>query len=205
MERKLLRCNVLLIIVAGLTAASSIMLESLHGNDFWGLDFYVWIWVHVALGILCLATVCYHVYLHWKKPCHWLKKVIGLNSNLTKWLSWSFLLTVLTGIIATICICYGMGHTSIGGIHGKIGLFVILLMALHLLKRWTWFKKRKKGKPFRPMINHEKCIRCNLCVKRCPAQVFERQGKQVVASRTEYCLQCKKCVIHCPKHAIEEK
>ena len=92
MERKLLRCNVLLIIVAGLTAASSIMLESLHGNDFWGLDFYVWIWVHVTLGIY-LATVCYHVYLHWKKPCHWLKKVIGLNSNLTKWLSWSFLLT----------------------------------------------------------------------------------------------------------------
>lgn len=44
-----------------------------------------------------------------------------------------FLIDILLQQFASVM----MGHPHLGGIHGKIGLFVILLMALHLLKRWT--------------------------------------------------------------------
>ena len=198
-----MNCSILLIAVSILTIASSILLECLHGKSFLDIDFSTWIWLHIGMGIACSIVVFYHVYLHLKKPRHWLKWVFQLNSKLTKWLAWSFGIVAITGIIAMVCVCCGMGHTAIGGLHGKIGLFLIFLMIYHLIKRWTWFKGRIKGQTYYPSISNEKCIRCGLCVKRCPAQVFEKQGKQIVVSRTDYCLQCKKCVLHCPKGAIK--
>lgn len=206
MRDKLLKCNVLLIILATLTIVNSIVLniilESLHRTSFLGLSFYTWIWLHIGLGILCSIIVFYHVFLHIRKTKNWLKWVFELNSKLTKWLVWSFGIAATTGFIAAVCFCFNMEHTPIGGLHGKIGLFAIILMICHLIKRWTWFKGCVNRQFFHPVINNEKCVRCGLCTKKCPAQVFKKQGNQIIVSRMDYCLQCKKCVAHCPKNAI---
>ncbi|MBB4044401.1 NAD-dependent dihydropyrimidine dehydrogenase PreA subunit [Bacteroides reticulotermitis] len=121
-------------------------------------------------------------------------------------MTYLYLLTLATGIPATIYIIAGHGHTHLGGIHGKFGIVAAIFMFLHIWKRLKWFKNRtsQSAAPLRLKVDADKCKRCNLCVKRCPAQVFERQEKQVVALHTEYCFQCRKCVAHCPTHAIYE-
>lgn len=181
---------------------SSVLLECLHGASAFGIEPSVWVAIHIIVGLLWSANVLYHLYLHWGSISQWPKKFRSLKSKLTMCLTWLMVAILVTGIISTITIVMGLGHTPIGGIHGKIGLLAMTLAIFHLLKRWKWFKNRNNGTAFRPVVDTTKCVSCGLCVKRCVAQVFEKQGNRVVASHTDYCLQCKKCIAHCPKKAI---
>lgn len=127
-----------------MTATSSILLECLHGEPFCGVSFPVWLWIHVVLGLLCLIAVIHHVYLHWGTMWHWMRMMSHAHSKLTRCLAWCFLLTVITGMVVAISICQGAGHTAIGGLHGKIGILVLLLMVFHLLKHKSWFSRALK-------------------------------------------------------------
>lgn len=201
-DRKLLRSNVLLIIISCFTITSSILLECLHGDTFLGVPFIVWVWTHIALGVVWSIAIFYHLFLHWGNIRYWFKKIIRLNSKLTMCLAWLFFIILFTGIVAAVNIGMGIGHTPIGGLHGKLGLLAIVLIIFHLYKRWKWLRNRKSGNAYRPIVDNTKCVACEMCLKRCPAQVFEKQGNLIVACRTDYCLQCMKCVRHCPKQAI---
>lgn len=203
-ERKLLRSNILLVIITCLLIINSILLECLHGATFLGIGSVGWVWMHVVLASIWAASIFYHLYLHWGNIRHWFGKMVHPGNKLTMLLAWLSLILLLTGIAATVCVGYGVGHTPIGGIHGKIGLFVMVLMVFHLSKRWKWFKNRRSGKAFRPIVDNEKCVICGMCLKKCPAKVFEKRNKRIIASNTDYCLQCRKCVLHCPKQAIRE-
>lgn len=54
-----------------------------------------------------------------------------------RWLLATSTIVLLTGVAATFTYC-AVGHTSLSGIHGKLGFVALALMALHLAHRLKW-------------------------------------------------------------------
>ena len=81
----------------------------------------------------------------------------------------------------------------------------------------TWISKPEKGsagktglwRTFRPVINHEECTRCEMCVLYCPEPVIvldpddpsHKKGKIIIDY--DYCKGCGICANECPQHCIE--
>jgi len=55
-----------------------------------------------------------------------------------------------------------------------------------------------------PRVNQRKCILCGLCLKLCPATVFEMRHKKITVVRPEACIKCGHCGALCPSNAIVE-
>ncbi len=102
----------------------------------------VWVWLHIAIGSAFSIGIIWHIILHKQgmkssvqkpqkqkhKPRH---PVMGIF----------FILTLLSGIIAT---CHWIGtyfHSTIGGIHGKIGFIFIILVGIHMWKNRRFYHR----------------------------------------------------------------
>jgi len=57
--------------------------------------------------------------------------------------------------------------------------------------------------PVIELINTERCTRCNICVRVCPMDVFDRtiDGPPTIA-RQDVCQTCFICEAHCPEDAM---
>ena len=56
---------------------------------------------------------------------------------------------------------------------------------------------------FYPVINYDNCIKCMVCVKLCPNQVFEiKNGFPVVANPMACDPDCQICGVKCPTRVI---
>lgn len=201
-KKSLYQFNIALIVIAMLTAISSILLEGLQGEAFLGINFRRWVWIHIIVCFLSVMVVAYHLYLHWNGMSQWLRCARQINAISTKWLMGMWSITFLSGIMATILFWNGIGHNTIGGIHGKFGLIAIGLTIFHLYRRFRWFNGRRSGRAFGPIIDVVQCIGCGKCVKHCPAKVFTKKDKQVLVLDVQFCQQCMRCVKNCPKKAI---
>lgn len=62
--------------------------------------------------------------------------------------------------------------------------------------------KTGSWRTFRPVIDHEKCIKCKICIEHCPCGVMELE-KDIVTIDYTYCKGCGICVEECPTNAIE--
>ena len=62
------------------------------------------------------------------------------------------------------------------------------------VKTGTWRK-------FRPVVNHDKCIKCKICVEHCPCGVIELTDR--IEIDYDYCKGCGICVEECPPNAID--
>ena len=54
---------------------------------------------------------------------------------------------------------------------------------------------------FKPIIDHEKCIRCLFCWVYCPDGVIGKEEKELTIDY-DYCKGCGICAYECPKKAI---
>lgn len=56
-----------------------------------------------------------------------------------------------------------------------------------------------------PIIDENKCKRCNTCADICPTGVFfgSKKGEIPVAKYEEECWHCNACVVDCPANAVE--
>lgn len=136
--KKLKICDWSLLVATVLMLASSIQLEA-TGSRAVG-----WVWLHIAIGCLFFANIVWHVYLHfgWKS---WLHKFRKQKSFITRWLAVFALLTIISAIIAFAHWFGSWAHSSLGGVHGKIG-FVFTAIALgHTIKRIKFFKNKRKS------------------------------------------------------------
>ncbi|MNI07106.1 NADH dehydrogenase subunit I [compost metagenome] len=53
------------------------------------------------------------------------------------------------------------------------------------------------------LVSEDRCIQCNLCVKVCPTNVFDKTiGGVPVISRQEDCQTCFICEVYCPVDAL---
>jgi len=51
-------------------------------------------------------------------------------------------------------------------------------------------------------VDEEKCKRCGICFKKCPAGAIEWKKKQPAHIDKEKCMKCMTCIINCPADAI---
>jgi len=81
----------------------------------------------------------------------------------------------------------------------------------------TWNSKPTKGsagntglwRTFRPVINHEECTRCEICILFCPEPCIildtedpsHKKGKVIIDY--DWCKGCGICAYECPKDCIE--
>lgn len=71
-------------------------------------------------------------------------------------------------------------------------------------------KEYKTGswRAYRPEVDHEICIGCDMCNKVCPEGVCFSTGEKNSSGKTfydrdlEYCKGCRLCAKHCPVKAI---
>lgn len=53
------------------------------------------------------------------------------------------------------------------------------------------------------LIDPERCTSCNICVRICPTEVFDRVASAPpVIARQEVCQTCFMCEVHCPEDAM---
>jgi NAD-dependent dihydropyrimidine dehydrogenase PreA subunit len=53
------------------------------------------------------------------------------------------------------------------------------------------------------VVSDDRCIRCDICVRVCPANVFDKDGDGLpVIARQEDCQTCFLCEIYCPTDAL---
>jgi len=68
------------------------------------------------------------------------------------------------------------------------------------------YEKRCPGKRCAALlkfeVDEEKCIKCGICFKRCPAEAVQWQKKQTALILKDKCVQCLSCITHCPSDAI---
>lgn len=130
-------CDRLLLVTATLMLASSIQLEVT------GSRIILWVWLHIVIGYCFFANIIWHLYLHfrWKS---WIQKLSKQKSPVTRWLAIFALLTIISAIVAFFHWVGPYTHSSLGGLHGKIGFVFLLLAIVHTVKRIKFFHSKKK-------------------------------------------------------------
>lgn len=124
---KLKLCNRFLGCVIVLMLASGIQLEVTSGQ-------YVWsVWLHIILGILLTVLSVYHIFLHYRHT-NWFARFRKNQRTATRILWWLFLVTVISGIAATIIWIDGNSHSHLGAIHGKFGFLMVQFVIIHVVK-----------------------------------------------------------------------
>lgn len=87
-------------------------------------------------------TLCaWHIYLHYGFS-KWFAKFHKNKSVVTKILWWFFILTLLSGIIALAHWIITPVHSTIGGVHGKIGFIMVAFAIGHIIKRIKFYNRR---------------------------------------------------------------
>lgn len=132
-------CNRLLGCVLILILASGIQLEATSGIYAWS------VWVHIVLGIVLIALSVYHIYLHYKWS-NWFSRFSKNRNVSTRVLWWVFLLTAVSGIVATVMWFAGQSHSPVGGVHGKVGFLMIIVAIIHVAGHIRK-KKQLKSRP----------------------------------------------------------
>lgn len=52
------------------------------------------------------------------------------------------------------------------------------------------------------LVSAERCVGCNLCVKVCPTNVFDKTEHEPIIARVEVCQTCFICEAYCPVDAL---
>lgn len=130
-------CDLTLIGLTVVTLASSIQLEITHCGSAG------WVWVHVIAATAFISLIGWHLYLHFQKR-NWVTMICAQKSPVTRWLAMFCILTVIFAIIALIHWEGTDSHSTIGGVHGKIGLGFIAFCIGHMIKRIKSPVLRKK-------------------------------------------------------------
>lgn len=63
------------------------------------------------------------------------------------------------------------------------------------------FSLAKYIKPY-PIFNKNKCIKCKLCIERCPVDAIKISKGRVKLKDKKSCIRCFCCLEHCPVHAV---
>lgn len=127
-------CNYTLLFLTLAALASGIQLEATHSQGICP------VWLHIAVCLAFIATVVWHLYLHFKWNA-WIKRLRSQKSHVTKWLAIFGIMTFITAIITFIHWGTTYEHSPIGGVHGKLGFVFIALSIGHTIKRIKFFKR----------------------------------------------------------------
>lgn len=131
---KLRLCNIFLFVLLLVLIASIVAVICCGHDGMLGLPLQAWTHLHITWAIILLVFLVWHLHLHfgWKK---WRTKISKLKSPATPKLYWLMWLAVISGLAAFIVNEILRIHTPLSGIHGVIGVLVILFSLGHVVKR----------------------------------------------------------------------
>lgn len=132
-------CNRTLGLVLIMILASGIQLEATSGQYAWS------VWVHIILGLLLSVLSAYHIYLHYRRS-NWFARFAKNKNAVTRILWWVYLLTVVSGIAASIIWLDGNLHSHLGAVHGKIGFLMVVIAIIHIVSNIR--KKKHASRKF---------------------------------------------------------
>ena len=136
--KKIKLCDWMLLVATIVMLVSSIQLEAT------GSRAVIWIWLHIIIGCLFFANVFWHLYLHFGWTT-WFWKFSKQKSPATRWLAIFALLTIISALMAFFHWVDSYIHSTIGGLHGKIGFIFIAIAIGHTVKRIKFFKNKRKN------------------------------------------------------------
>lgn len=55
---------------------------------------------------------------------------------------------------------------------------------------------------YKPIIDHENCVACGLCISYCPEEAISRREDNKVEIDYRFCKGCGICAYECPQKAI---
>lgn len=137
-KNRLTFVNIFLVVIFILSAASSVILESLGGRESSAVSNSILVIMHITLTLTLFGMAYEHIRLHFGPVGKWPER-LRKTKRQNRWLLSLALVTLATGIVA-IATYFTHGHTPLGGIHGKIGFIASILMLFHLIHRRKWFK-----------------------------------------------------------------
>lgn len=138
---RLLGLSLIIILVSG------IQLEATSGKYGWS------VWTHIIAGLLLAVLSFYHIFLHYRRT-NWFARFAKNPNTSTRVLWWIFLLTLVSGLAATVIWLDGEGHTPLGGVHGKIGFLMVLVAIIHVVRH----KKKRKIRAAKPKSQSESAL-----------------------------------------------
>ncbi len=128
-------CDWLLLPMCVLMLVSSVQLEG-----WWlGMGF---VWIHVVLGMSFFSLIGWHLQLHYGWS-NWLLRLMRQRVVSTRWLTVFGVLTLLSAFVATGHVLSKWQHSSIGGVHGKLGFVMLCFVGWHVWMRLRFYKGRR--------------------------------------------------------------
>lgn len=134
-KTKLKLCDWSLLFLTAVILASGIQLE-INPTGANG-----WVWAHIAIGVLFISGISWHIGIHKTGKKNQIKKP-RTHKKHHPMLAIFFLLTLLSAVMAT---CHWVGtyiHSSIGGIHGKIGFLFIIAIVAHIWNKRRFYNRK---------------------------------------------------------------
>lgn len=98
----------------------------------------VWVWAHIVLGIMFIVGIFWHINLH-KSGYKKRKPNSGDIWHKHTLMVIFFLLTLLSGVIATFHWIGSYHHSTLGGVHGKFGFLFIIAVILHIARNKRFY------------------------------------------------------------------
>lgn len=98
----------------------------------------IWVWAHIIMGALFIGGIFWHIGLH-KSSKGKLNPSSRNRRHKHALMGIFFLVTLVSGIVAT---CHWIGtylHSTIGGIHGKFGFLFIIAVIFHIAKHRRFY------------------------------------------------------------------
>lgn len=135
----LYKINVVLLALLLPALGSSLLQEFLGGADMHYVTNNMLTIMHLIVCVPMLLFVGVHLWANCGNITQWFAKIHRQKAQ-TQWLFWLSVLTFVSGIVATV-VYFLHGHTSVGGIHGKLGFVALALMLWHTYRRLKWYKK----------------------------------------------------------------
>lgn len=133
-------CNWSLVFVTIPLLATSILLECQYGESLGGISFRLNVILHLIFALLMALLVVFHLYLHFGFK-QWRLRIQRLKRPVTKKLIYLGGAVAVSGVVALLGWLFSQQHSTLGGIHGKIGFVFIALSLGHTIKRISFFKK----------------------------------------------------------------
>lgn len=65
------------------------------------------------------------------------------------------------------------------------------------------YKEGMTNLPFAPVVDHEACTRCGICVEKCPAGALSLKAE--IVTDVDSCILCASCIKVCPEQAVSLK
>lgn len=93
----------------------------------------VWVWAHIVIGTLFISGIFWHISLH-KSGKKRVEPKARNHRNKHVVMGIFFLLTLLSGVVATSHWIGSYLHSTIGGVHGKFGFLFIIAVIFHIAK-----------------------------------------------------------------------